>query len=803
MQSPENEPGSHTNRADAERVKGNIVQARDVGGINIYGSRSAAQELAVPRQLPGDVSNFVDRGPELTALAELLASAGEQGSNSAKVIVISGSAGVGKTALALRWAHSVRSRFPAGELYVNLRGYDDGPPQDPSVVLDRMLRALGVPGSAISSDTEDRSAALRSLLADRDILLFLDNAVSSNQVRPLLPGSARPLVIVTSRSTLPALAARDGARRIRLDILEENDALDLLRTVSQGTRKDSDAELRELASLCARLPLALRIAGERAASRPMMRLTELIEDLRDDSLLWEALSLDDDSSSDAVRTVFAWSYRALSADVARIFRLLGVNPGDDIGLSGTAALAGAPVRTARRALDLLVGAFMAESSAPGRFRLHDLLKAYALAEARAAHAPDELRRAVRRLSAWYAATVSESAKLLTPGDAAPMPVDEPGIPAPLSFADSVVALDWFELERPNVVATARAALEEELFDSAWLLALAARPILMHHFVFDDWDVLSGVAVTAARALRDPARLATALQNRGNYLFRRRRLDEAREILEEALRVRENIGEEHAVCESLNALGLVRLWSRELDQAAELFRRAAAGFRDVGDQRWESLALSNVAETYLEGGDAERALELVGQLPTVFERLGDVAMQGNALWLIAWGERLRGDLATASAGIHSALTLAEAASNRMWEAFWLIEAARIHLAEGAFDEAMNCCSMAASLQRQIGDTGREALALGCAGEVLQALGNLDDAASFHRQALRMHEAVGNVWQSALALANLADCENSRGDSVSSQALSVRALELIEPFHDGPAETLRERLIRLADGRHTNS
>lgn len=803
MKAPEDEPEGHSNRADTEQVKGNIVQARDVGGISIYGSPATAPEHAVPRQLPGDVSNFVNREAELAALAEFLESAGGKGSSSAKVIVVSGSAGVGKTALALRWAHAIRAQFPAGEIYVNLRGYDDGPPQDPAVVLDRMLRALGVPGTAIPPDTEDRSAALRSLLAERDILIFLDNAVSTNQVRPLLPGSARPLVIVTSRSTLPALAARDGARRIQVDILDESDALALLTAVSQGTRRDSHADLRELAGLCARLPLALRIAGERAASRPMMRLTELIDDLRDDSLLWDALSLDDDSSSDAVRTVFAWSYRALSADAARTFRLLGANPGEDIGLPGAAALAGASARTTRRALDLLVGAFMVESSAPGRFRLHDLLKAYALAEARAVDPPGELRQAIRRLAAWYAATIRQAARQLTPADVPPEPGDEPGVPPPLSFTDSLAALEWFELERPNMVATAQAAAEQEQFDSAWLLAMAARPIHMHHFFFDDWDALSRVAVEAARALGEPASLAAALENRGRYLFRRRLLDEAREVFAEALRIREDGDDGRAVCESVNALGLAHLWARELDAAAGFFRRAASGFHDLGDPRWESLALSNLAEVHLETGDAERALELVGPLPATFERLGDRAMQGNALWLTAWAERLRGDLSAAGAAIHSALALAEEASNRMWEGFWLIEAARTHLAEGAFEEAMQCCSMAASLQRQIGDTGREALALGCAGEVLQALGNLDDAASFHRQALRMHEAVGDAWQSALALANLADCENSRGDHESSRALSVRGLELIEPFHDARAEALRDRLGHLAGGRQTNS
>lgn len=172
------------------------------------------------------------------------------------------------------------------------------------------------------------------------------------------------------------------------------------------------------------------------------------------------------------------------------------------------------------------------------------------------------------------------------------------------------------------------------------------------------------------------------------------------------------------------------------------------------------------------------------------------MQGNALWLIAWAHRLRGDITAASAAIHSALTIAEESSNRMWEAFWLIEAARVHLAEGATEEAMNCCSMAASLQRQIGDTGREALALRCTGEVMRAMENLDDASSFYRQASLMHESVGDMWQSALALADLADCEKARGDRATSRTVAAKALELIEPFRDARAAALRERLTALA-------
>ncbi|WP_111171200.1 tetratricopeptide repeat protein [Spongiactinospora gelatinilytica] len=787
----------HENRADLSDVSGPIIQARNVtGGIRIYRDGSGEQENNVPRQLPGDVSHFVNRADELSALTALLDTQDGTDQGAAKVIVISGSPGVGKTALALRLAHSIRAHFTAGDLYVNLRGYDDGPPLSPSSVLDRMLRALGVPGGEIPADVEDRSAAFRSVTANRKILFLLDNAVSSTQVRPLLPGSAGPLVIITSRSALPALAVRDGAKRIHLDIFQEGDALALLKTISHGWREDGEADLLELVNLCARLPLALRIAAERAVSRPMMLLTELIDDLKDDSLLWETLSLSDDSASEAVRTVFAWSYRALPEDAARTFRLLGVNPGADVGLTAAAALAGAPVRVTRHALDLLVGAFMVEVPTPGRFRLHDLLKAYAVAEAQATDPRPTASAAIRRLAAWYALTLEQAVKWLAPGDEIRLSIQETEVPAPLQFANSLAAYEWFEVERGNIVATARAALEREEFDSAWCLAMAASPIHMHYFTFDDWALLGEVAVTAARALDDPARHASALTNRGRYLFRRRSLTEARDEFHNALLIREDLGDARAVCESLNLLGLVCLRTRELDDAASYFQRAATGFSELADLRWESLALSNLAEAHLEADAAERALAILSPLPEVFARLNDPAMRGNSLWLIAWARRLSGDLAAAASAINGALGIAEEDGNRMQEGFWQIEAARVHLASGALEKAMECCVVAASLQRQIGDTSREAMALDCTGEVHQALRNFEEAAAFHLQALRMHEAVGDKWLAALALRNLVDCEIGLGRPVEARSLAVRGLELLAAFTDLRAAEARRHFESLA-------
>ncbi|WP_349876351.1 NB-ARC domain-containing protein [Micromonospora sp. HUAS YX12] len=360
QQRPEQQRPEHVNRSELSGPA-DLVQARDVYGAVHFHSGNPHPADPPPRQLPGDVRGFVNRVKELRALDRLLG----DDAVAASLVVLTGTAGVGKTALALRWAHAVRHRFPDGELYANLRGYDPGQPSRPEQVLDRFLRALGVPASAIPADLEDRETLYRSRLADRRVLVVLDNAATVRQVRPLLPGTSSCLVIVTSRSMLSGLVSRDGGRRLTLRMLAEEDAVTLLQDVTAEYRTGDDAvELAELARLCARLPLALRIAAERAASRPFMPLSELIHDLRDESALWDALTAEDGEEADAVRSVFAWSYRALNTPAARLFRLLGLHPGPDLGTPAAAALAGSPVSQIRQPLDALVGAHLLEQSAP-------------------------------------------------------------------------------------------------------------------------------------------------------------------------------------------------------------------------------------------------------------------------------------------------------------------------------------------------------------------------------------------------------------------------------------------------------
>src|SRR5450755_804820 len=353
-----------------------VATARSTAGGQRYGGRGApgAEESGrgwgVPRELPAPVPVFVGRHTKLAALSQVLDIPG------GTVTAIGGTAGVGKTALAVHWAHQVADRFPDGQLYVNLRGYDPGQPASPAEALAGFLRALGIPGQGIPPETDQRAARYRSLLAERKMLIVLDNARDEDQVRPLLPASPASLVLVTSRKQLTGLAAADGAQMLSLDILPHGEAAQLLTArIGKDRAAAEPGAVDEIAALCAHLPLALAIAAARAATRPRFPLTQLAAELRGAAGRLDALDAGDPAAS--VRAVFSWSYQQLGPATARMFRLLGLHPGPDISVPATASLAAVDERRARRLLGELARDFLITEHAPGRYAFHDLLRAYA------------------------------------------------------------------------------------------------------------------------------------------------------------------------------------------------------------------------------------------------------------------------------------------------------------------------------------------------------------------------------------------------------------------------------------------
>ncbi|HEX6347345.1 ATP-binding protein [Umezawaea sp.] len=767
-----------------------VVQARSINGGVHFHRAVRRPPSPVPRQLPADVREFVNRSEGLRFLT-LMA---REAVNRVVVCVIVGTAGVGKTSLAVRWAHQVATDFPDGQLYVNLRGYDAGPPISPDEALDRFLRALGVPGNLVPADLDARSAQFRSLLAGQRILMLLDNAATPAQIRPLLPGTAGCLVLVTSRSKLSGLISREGAHRLRLEILPVEDSVALLRgLVAEHRPRDSDDGLAELARLCARLPLALRIAAERAISRPRTPLGDLIGELRDESSLWDALGSDDDS--EAVRTVFAWSYRALSKEAGRLFRLLGLYPGDDFGPSAVAALLDEPVPTARRLLDDLAGAHLLESTAPDRYEFHELLRFYAHDQAQAEEPPDSTSAALERLAVWYLHAAFNAVLALVPearDRSLPVPPPRTAVPA---FTSHEGAFGWYEFERRNLTALVRHLGQHEGDVVARLLADVLREVYARYNHFDDWIATGTIGLEAARRLGDRKGEADALESLGKahaqHADRRRGV----ELQTSALAIRQEIGDRRGEVASTNALGLVHLRDHEPADALSRFLQTKEIATELADAYWTAVSSNNIANALIELERPEDAVPLLTEALSGYRGLAIAGGEGDALRGLSHAHRLLGDARRAREHIEEALTIARDRRNPAWEAFWSLEAGRVAVSLGTPANALVLYQRAASLQRQLNDAIREAAVLDATGEAYHALDRPEDAADFHQYAVEVFRGFDEKWRLAVALRNLSIALLAKDGPQAAADHLREAATLFEAFDDPAARRHRAEVESL--------
>ncbi|WP_030863177.1 AfsR/SARP family transcriptional regulator [Streptomyces sp. NRRL S-37] len=663
---------------------------------------------ARPAQLPADLPAFVGRQAELERIRALLP---EDGSPPATLVIsaIGGMGGIGKSALAVHWAHEVADRFPDGQLYINLRGFDPtGSVMTPDEAVRVFLDALGVPPQRIPGDFGAQVALYRSVLARRRVLVLLDNARDAEQVRPLLPGSPGSLVIVTSRSRLSGLIAGEGAHPLTLDQMTPTEAFDLL-AARLGTDRlaEEPRAAGEIIARCGRLPLALAIVAAHAGVRPGFPLSAIAEEVRDSHGSLDAFAGGDDITTD-VRAVFSWSYKALSAPAARLFRLLGLHCGPDISVPAVAALAGLPPRETRGLLGELTRAHLLTEHFPGRCALHDLLRVYAAERARAEETARERDEAMERLLTWYLHTADATYPHITPNRRR-IPLEPPPDGCrPLVFTTREEALEWCETERPNLVGAVHQAAGAGQPGIAWRL-----PAVLWGFFYlrshtHEWLDTTTTGLAAARAAQDRAGEAQALADRSAALRDSGRLEEA-------------IGP---------------------------LREAMALFRDLGNAAGRTATVANLGDAYLQAGHLRKAVEYTRRGLAIARATGNVWSQGIALSNLGDAYQRLGRFDEAVDCLEQALTVLRAHDNRWVEGITLDILGTVHRRLHRYDEAVEHYHQALKTHRDIGNRWGEG----------HTLGNLGDA----QLGAGESEAARGSWLEALAI--LSECDHADAEKV---------------------------------------
>ena len=681
----------------------------------------AARPVPVPAQLPPAVPGFAGRGAELARLDAVLAQAERERSAGAAAVVISavsGTAGVGKTSLAVHWAHRVAPRFPDGQLYVNLRGFDPrGQPAEPAEAVRGFLDALGVPEATIPEGVQAQAALYRSLIAGKRVLVVLDNARDAGQVRPLLPGSPGCLVIVTSRSDLAGLVAAEGAYPVSLDLLTPAEASDLLvRRLGEARVASEPDAVGEIIDRCARLPLALAITAARAAARPGFPLAAIAAELRAANATLDPFSGTDLATD--VRAVFSWSCQALSDDAARLFRLLGLHPGPDITTPAAASLVGLPSDRARQLLADLAHANLLLEYTPGRYSLHDLLRAYATELAHSHDDEQQRQAALHRILDHYLHTAHTAAALLHPHrDLIAIAPAQPGV-ITQRLTDTKTALTWFTAEHRTLLAANALALRLGFDAHTWQLAWAM----------------------------------------GDFLARSCHWPDHRTVHRNALRGAERAACKDALGYAHRALGVANTWLGHLDDALCHYERALHLFCEIGDHAGQGTTHINLANLFDARGNYTDALRHSQHAHDHFQAAGQRVGQARALNGIGWFHAKLGDYRQALPRCQQALATLQELDDTVGAAYTMDSVAYIHHRLGDRHQAIACYQQTRDLYREVGESEGEAEALTQLGDIHDDNGDVD--------------AARDAWQ--LALDILSQLGHPRAEQVRGKLTSSRLL-----------------------------
>jgi tetratricopeptide (TPR) repeat protein len=743
--------------------------------------------------LPADINDFTGRYEQADKASRLVTAEGGRANTAVPITVISGKAGIGKTALALHVAHKISDRFPDGQMYANLRG-TEADALDPAEVLAGFLRELGVDGADIPERVDDRARMYRARLADRRVLVVLDNAADEAQVRPLLPGTAGCAVLVTSRSRMAALA---GSQSVFLDVMPADQSAELLAMIIGRERAEAEAAaVKEITRLCGFLPLAIRIAGARLESRPAWRISWFAERLRDESRRLDLLKAGDLE----VRASFALSYEGENADAQRAFRFAGIMP-SDFPAWNLAALLGTDADHAEQLLEELVDAQLVEVigvDATGliRYGLHDLLRDFARERLAGSESAAVRREALSRLAQEFIDAARTGSAILQPGTTGAEPSGHP----PLAIA--VVQEDpqnWFTAERANLISLVRLVYDTELWQQTWHLTRALTVMLSWRADWRAWEQTHRLALDAARYARDEHAEATIRCSLGMLYRELGQYDEAAAMLTGASEAFSRLGDEHQRATALRGLGDTYRYQGLLEEAITAFSSALEVFRNQRDDRSIAGALNGMA-------DAQRGLSRWTEAKIGFEeciaiyhQLDDPLEEARSTvrYAMVLRDRSLGDQAIPL--LDTALKVFQDLGDRRWEARTLRHLAVLHRQEVHADTAFRLFRESLEIFDELADRRGTAVVLRNRGDTHRWAGAFGDADHDLRQAMEIFESIGDRRWSARTHLSIAGMRRAQQRWVDAAHHVSQALDVFRAISDRPAQAraLRELGMLLRD------
>lgn len=722
---------------------------------------------AAPVTLPSATAAFTGRDDALSALDAAA------DSPSSPLVVLAGTGGVGKTMLALHWAHRAAGRFPGGRLYIDLRGFaPNASPLEPAEAARLLLTSLGVEQERIPVDPEARIAYCRNVVGGERRLLVLDNARDAAQVRPLLPDSSRVHTVVISRGRLVGLAASHGARIIELDSFDRAEAAAFLTRQLGSERIAAEPEAAErILAACAGLPLALAITAARAATRPAHPLSAVADELENSRL--DALAVDEASVD--LRAVFSWSYHSLDADAARLFRLLAVVPGPDFDLASAASLHGGP--HARRSLDRLVEAHLVEHGSPGRHRLHDLIRLYA------AELPDAGKpAALDRLLDWYLQRTAACRAALYPAMVGlPVETDE--------RLTGDEAARWLEAEWSALIA----AIEQGPPEFAWLMADMLRGYTWLHMLGDDGVRISTAALTAATGAGDLLGLAASELALACALIRANRLEEAIGHARDAAGFARRAGWPAGAASAEGNLAIACYYRGRMREGLEHSHAALLAYREIGEHRAEVTNLHWLGLFHSLLGELDTGIEYLERALKIATETGNDPVGAVLLIHMAEIQLHRGRLDLAAAHLDEAASLERRSVSIDKSGDLLGATARLLLAEGRAAEGLEHAKRVVEERTDAADHRNRAAGMVTLAAAYDALGEHAEAVAYYDRVLAMTEHDSTVFHRVEAMVGRSGALFRGGDSARAEEAAVEALRTAEA---GGYRFLEGRVLNLS-------